>query len=121
MSLFIKSDPNIERPKDAVVLRRDQVGAFYAVVVDTWKSPQEIWALTWGPKILGVAGALSGLYGSMYFRRKLRLTTKGYGAISTYIPNLLLPFLLTQSAHQVVIDKFQFFYDFIKIHRNQCQ
>lgn len=93
----------MERPKDAVVLRSDQVGAFYEVVVETWKPQHEIWALTYGPKILGVAGSLSGLYGSMYFRRKLRLTTKGYGAITTYLPNLLLPFLLAQSAHMMVI------------------
>lgn len=105
MSIFIKSDRDIERPKDAIVLRSDQVGGFYGVVVETWKPQHEIWGLTYGPKILGIAGSLSGLYGSMYFRRKLRLTSKGYGAISMYIPNLILPFLLTQSVHMMVIDE----------------
>lgn len=92
----------MERPKDAIVLRADQVCGFWERVVETWNPQHEIWALTYGPKILGVAGSLSGMYGSMYFRRKLRLTTKGYGAITTYLPNLILPFLLAQSAHLMV-------------------
>lgn len=102
MSVFIRKDRDTPTPQDAMVLRNDQVAGFYEVVVETWKPQHEIWALSYGPKVLGVAGALSGLYGSMYFRRKLRLNTKGYGAVTTYLPNLVLPFLLAQSVHMLV-------------------
>lgn len=102
MSVFIKKERDTPIPKDAIPLRSDQICGFYERVVETWEPQREIWALTYGPKILGIAGSLSGLYGSMYFRRKLRLTSKGYGAITTYIPNLILPFLLAQSAHMMV-------------------
>lgn len=99
MSVFIRADRNTPPPKDAILLRSDQLCGFYERVVETWKPQHDIWALTYGPKILGVAGSLSGMYGSMYFRRKLKLNTKGYGAVTTYLPNLILPFLLAQSAH----------------------
>lgn len=100
MSIFIKKERDTLRPKDAMLLRGDQVAGFYEVVVETWKPQSEIWALAHGPKLLGIGGALSGLYGSMYFRRKLRL--KHYGAVTTYLPNLVLPYLLAQSVHMLV-------------------
>lgn len=100
MSFFIRKDEEGNVPKDAIPIKRDNVCGFYQVVVDTWKPKSEIWALTFGPSILGVAGALSGVYGSMYFRRKLRL--RHYGIFSTYLPNAVLPFLLVQSFHQMV-------------------
>lgn len=100
MSVFLKKDADTQKPKDSILLRKDQVSAFYELVVEGWENKNEIWALTHGPKILGAAGALSGLYGSMYFRRKLRL--KHYGAVSMYLPNLILPYLLTHSVHMLV-------------------
>lgn len=102
MSIFIKKDINEERPADAILLRKDQISGFYELVVQSWQPQRDIWALSYGPKMLGVAGALSGMYGTQYFRRKLRLTQKNYGAISMYLPNLILPFLLTQSMHMLV-------------------
>lgn len=101
MSVFVKQNVDEKRPENAIELRREQVVNFYEIVVETWKPQSEIWALTYGPKILGVAGALSGVYGSLYFRRKLRL--KNYGLFSTYLPNTVLPFLIVQSFHQMVI------------------
>lgn len=101
MSVFETKGKDGKRPENAIELRSDQVANFYEIVVETWKPQSEIWALTFGPKILGVAGALSGVYGSLYFRRKLRL--KNYGLFSTYLPNTVLPFLIVQSFHQMVI------------------
>lgn len=92
MSVFIRTKVQDGRPSDSIEIRRDQVATFYEIVVDTWKPQKEIWALTYGPKILGVAGALSGWYGNLYFRKKLRL--KNFGLFSTYLPNMALPFLL---------------------------
>lgn len=100
MSVFIRKERDTARPKDAILLRGDQVSAFYALVVEGWPKKHEIWALGHGPKVLGVAGALSGAYGTMYFRRKLRL--KHFGAFSMYLPNMILPFLLVQSFHMLV-------------------
>lgn len=101
MSIFTRKEKGIQQPKDAIELRREQVTGFYEVVVETWKPQSEIWALTFGPKILGAAGALSAMYGSMYFRRKLRL--KNYGVVSTYLPNAVLPFLIVTTFHTMVI------------------
>lgn len=100
MSVFGQVQKPSDKPSDAILVRPDQVSQFYHILVDTWENKSEIWALTHGPKILGVAGALSGMYGNMYFRKKLRL--KNYGFFSTYLPNMALPFLITASFHEAV-------------------
>lgn len=94
-----------EKPPGAIEVRRDQVANFYRILVDTWDNKREIWALTYGTKILGVAGALSGMYGNIYFRRKLRL--KEFGFFSTYLPNMALPFLITSAFHESVSLKYK--------------
>lgn len=98
--MFIKKEVEGPKPAGAKLVTRDQVAGFYGVLVDTWEPQSEIWGLTIGPKILGVAAGFSGLYGNMYFRRKLRL--KNYGFFSTYLPNMVLPFLIVQSLHSIV-------------------
>ena len=92
-----------ERPPDAIHLRKDQVSEFYTIVVETWEKKSEIWALAYGGKILGVAGAISGMYGNAYFRRKLRL--QKYGFFSTYLPNMALPFLIASTFHETVCSR----------------
>lgn len=89
-----------ERPADAIHVRQSQVSEFYRIVVETYEKPSEIWALAYGGKILGLAAALSGMYGNAYFRKKLRL--KNYGFFSTYLPNMALPFLITSAFHESV-------------------
>lgn len=101
MAVFERSSSQSDRPSGAIAVRRDQVASFYEVVVDTWKPQSEIWALTWGPKMLGAAGAFSGWYGNVYFRKKLKL--KNYGFFSTYLPNVALPFLIVSSIHSAVV------------------
>lgn len=103
MAVFERSSSPHDRPNGAIAIRREQVASFYQVVVDTWKPQSEIWALTWGPKILGVAGAFSGWYGNVYFRKKLKL--KNYGFFSMYLPNVALPFLIVNSFHSSIILK----------------
>ncbi|XP_055297848.1 uncharacterized protein LOC129566171 [Sitodiplosis mosellana] len=102
MAFYVDKDKG-ERPADAIHVRNDKVGQFYRIVVDTWDNKSEIWALAYGGKVLGLAGALSGMYGNAYFRRKLRL--KNYGFFSTYLPNMALPFLITASFHESYIQK----------------
>lgn len=101
MAFFkIKADDRMNLPAGAVEIRRDKVAGFYTVVVETWERPSEIWALRYGPMVLGAAGAFNGWYGNLYFRKKLRLKT--FGFVSTYIPNIILPFLITQTLHTTV-------------------
>lgn len=100
MAIFEKiTDPNA-KPENARIVSEDRIAGFYEVVVRTWKPQYEIWALAYGPQILGVAGALSGWYGNMYFRKKLRL--KSYGFLTTYLPNTVLPFLAVHAFHSAV-------------------
>lgn len=107
MSIILQKQGSEPKPQDAVELRKAQVVEFYQLVCETWQPQSEIWGLTYGPRALGVAGALSGIYGSMYFRRKLRL--RNYGMVSTYLPNAVLPFLIVQTFHQMVISLFHHF------------
>lgn len=100
MALVQRIKNRDEKPEGAIELRRDQVHNFYELVVQTWKPQSEIWALTYGPKILGLAGAVSGWYGNFYFRKKLKL--KNYGFFSTYLPNTMLPFLIVNTLHTSV-------------------
>lgn len=90
-----------EKPEDGKELRPDQVVNFYELVINTWKPQTEIWALAFGPKILGVAGGLSGWYGNIYFRKKLKL--RNFGFFSTYLPNIALPFLIVSTFQSNVI------------------
>lgn len=101
MTLFYREESGNQKPSDAIEIRGDKVASFYEIVVRTWKPKSEIWALSYGPMVLGVAGSLSGIWGNMYFRKKLRL--KNYGLISTYIPNSILPFLIANSIHTAVM------------------
>lgn len=97
----IKGQDREALPAGAVEVRTSQVAGFYNVVVETWERPSEVWALRYGPAILGAAGAFNGWYGNAYFRKKLRL--KNFGFFSTYLPNMLLPFLIVQALHDSVI------------------
>lgn len=97
----IKGQDREALPAGAVEVRTSQVAGFYKVVVETWERPSEVWALRYGPTILGAAGAFNGWYGNAYFRKKLRL--KNFGFFSTYLPNMLLPFLIVQALNDSVI------------------
>lgn len=103
MSVFDQVRGPGQRPPGSIEVRHNQVAEFYSIVVETWDKKSEIWALAYGGKILGVAGALSGMYGNMYFRRKLRL--KNYGFFSTYLPNMALPFIVASNFHEAVCFK----------------
>lgn len=103
MSVFDQVRGPGQRPPGSIEVRHDQVREFYSIVVDTWDKKSEIWSLVYGGKILGVAGAISGMYGNMYFRRKLRL--KNYGFFSTYLPNMALPFIAASTFHEAVCFK----------------
>lgn len=106
--VFGRIDESNKKPDDAIFLRNEQVAEFYQLVVNSWQPQSEIWALTYGPGILGAAGALSGMYGNMYFRQKLRL--KNYGFFSTYLPNTVLPFMIVSTFHQMVFHTLYYYF-----------
>lgn len=103
MSVFISSKNVSEKPVGAIEVRKDQVAAFYEVVVETWENKNEIWALSYGAPILGVAGALSGWYGNAYFRKRLKL--RNFGFFSTYLPNTVLPFLIVSGIQATFVQR----------------
>lgn len=103
MSIFTRITEEKNAPRDGKPVSANKIAGFYDVVVSTWKPKWEIWALAYGPQILGAAGALSGWYGNMYFRKKLKL--RSFGFASTYLPNTVLPFLMAQTFHQMVTIK----------------
>lgn len=58
------------------------------------------WPLHYGHGILGACSALSGMYVNSYFRSRLRLHT--YGRVSSYLPVVALPALMSALFHQQV-------------------
>lgn len=101
-----KSKLNSEIPEDAFEVSRDKVHNFYSILIKTWKPKTEVWALAYGPGILGAAAGFTGFFVNRYFRRKLRL--QNYGFFTTYLPNVVLPAVVTSGFHEIVrITKFK--------------
>lgn len=69
------------------------------------------WSLHYGYGILGACSALSGMYVNNYFRSRLRLHT--YGRVSSYLPVVALPALMSALFHQQVKQ-------FVKLHGMFC-
>lgn len=99
MSLFkLAEDGKI--PANARPITEDKILSFYRKLFDEWQPKRELWAINNGPVILGVSSALTGIYVSNYFRRKLRLGR--YGQFASYFPIIILPTILTAAFHQIV-------------------
>lgn len=96
----VKINDHHSLPSGAIEVPPEKVVGFYQIVIETWERPADIWALKYGPMILGAAGAFNGWYGNLYFRKRLKL--RSYGFVSTYIPNIILPFVIVQSLHSMV-------------------
>lgn len=103
MAMLIERKKFNELPKGGRELTEKQVAQFYTIVVETWEKPFEIWALKFAPHFIGGASALTGLYLNRYFRKRLSL--QKYGFISTYLPNIAIPYMTTASVHQTVYQR----------------
>lgn len=97
---FIIYGEHGKRPEGAKEISASSLTQFYVRVIDSWKPSSQIWALTRGPTVLGIASALSGMHINTVFRRKLRL--RAYGQFSTYFPIAVLPTLMTVGFHKSV-------------------
>jgi len=58
------------------------------------------WPFRYGFGILGACSALSGLYINSYFRNRLRLHS--YGRVSSYLPLVVLPSIMSALFHHQV-------------------
>jgi hypothetical protein len=58
------------------------------------------WPFHYGNGIIGACSALSGIYINSYFRSRLRLHT--YGRLSSYLPVVALPAMMSALFHQQV-------------------
>lgn len=100
MSIFGEAIDSSQVPAGSKIINGDKIVRFYEIAVQTWKPQTDVWALRYGPHLLGLAGSMSAWYGSVYFRKKLRL--KNYGFATMYLSNLTLPFLIV-SAMQIAV------------------
>ncbi|CAH2991424.1 unnamed protein product [Chilo suppressalis] len=97
--VLMKSKENV--PKDAVLLTEEDAIKYAWDFVDGWKTPSDVWALRFGPFILGGINAISGLIINNHFRNKLKLGP--YGFLSSAIPISLMPGILTPLFHRYIV------------------
>lgn len=100
MSIFGQVKDLSHVPAGGRVINADKLAGFYDIAVQTWKPQSDVWALKYGSFILGLAGSMSAWYGSVYFRKKLRL--RNYGFATMYLSNMALPFLIVNAMQSTV-------------------
>ncbi|XP_053681776.1 uncharacterized protein LOC128732534 [Sabethes cyaneus] len=99
MALLHKKQTEI--PKDAVKLTEQEALIYFMKLVDKWDDKWEIWPLAYTPGMLGASTVLSSLYINNHYRSKLKLGT--YGRLSSYIPAVVLPALMTTFFHKYFV------------------
>lgn len=105
MSIFGQVRELSQVPAGGKIITEDQLAQFYEIAVQTWTPKTDVWALLYGPYMLGAAGSMSAWYGSVYFRKKLRL--RNFGFATMYLSNLALPILIV-SALQTSVGSMKF-------------
>ncbi|XP_065075320.1 uncharacterized protein LOC135699075 [Ochlerotatus camptorhynchus] len=99
MALLHKNQSEI--PQDAVRLDEKQAVIYFMKLVDGWPDKWDIWPLAYTPGILGATTVMSSIYINSHYRGKLRLGT--FGRLSSYIPTVVLPALMTTFFHRAFI------------------
>ncbi|XP_033611178.1 uncharacterized protein LOC111873951 isoform X3 [Cryptotermes secundus] len=87
-----------EIPQGTIQLTEEEAKEYQYRVIFGWTPQREVWPLHYGYGILGACSALSGMYINNYFRSRLRLHT--YGRVSSYLPVIALPALMSALFHQ---------------------
>nr|XP_026488525.1 uncharacterized protein LOC113395143 [Vanessa tameamea] len=88
-------------PKDAVVLDEVEAISYVWDVVSKWDSWSDIWALRYGPMVLGAINSVSGVIINNHYRWKLKLGNYGY--FSSTLPLTVMPGILTLIFHKHLI------------------
>lgn len=101
MTSFIQYGDHGKIPEGAKELNSDQLLEFLGKAISTWEPYEDIWALRFGPGIIGAASAATGIWLNYTFRRKLRLGI--YGQFTTYFPIAVLPTAMTIGVQQMVM------------------
>ncbi|EAT48757.1 AAEL000230-PA [Aedes aegypti] len=99
MALLHKKHSEI--PEDAVRLNEREALIYFMKLVDGWPDKWEIWPLTFTPGILGATTVMSSIYINSHYRSKLKLGN--YGRLSSYIPAVVLPAIMTTFFHKSFI------------------
>uniref|UniRef100_A0A1Q3FA13 Putative conserved plasma membrane protein n=1 Tax=Culex tarsalis TaxID=7177 RepID=A0A1Q3FA13_CULTA len=90
-----------EVPKDAVKLTEEQALVYFGKIIEGWENRSDVWALIYTPGILGSATVASSIYINSHYRARLKLGT--YGRLSSYLPAVVLPAIMTTFFHKAFI------------------
>lgn len=100
MSIFGQVRDPGQIPIGSKLINTDKLSEFYDIAVRTWEPQTDVLALKYGSYVLGLAGSASAWYGSVYFRKRLRLNN--YGFVTMYLSNMSLPLLIVNAIHTTV-------------------
>uniref|UniRef100_A0A1B0DAZ8 Uncharacterized protein n=1 Tax=Phlebotomus papatasi TaxID=29031 RepID=A0A1B0DAZ8_PHLPP len=100
MDFFVKFKKPLEIREDDE-LTEDNILKLQYDIISKWKNDSETWFLTKGPPILGILGAVSGIYIHNHYRKKLKLGN--FGRATSYLPIVVLPALVAPVVHKVAI------------------
>ncbi|XP_041988370.1 uncharacterized protein LOC121739847 [Aricia agestis] len=98
--MALKRSPG-ELPKDAVVITEEEAKNYVWEVIRNWESPSDIWALRHGATILGAINSVAGVLINRHYRWRFRLGSYGY--MSSTIPIVVMPGILTTLLHRHLI------------------
>lgn len=88
-------------PAGVVVLNEQEALARQWRLVMNWSPKSDVWPFRYGMGCLAAASALSGIYINAYYRNKLHL--QNFGRVSTYLPIVALPTIVSLFFHQQFI------------------
>ncbi|XP_055607978.1 transmembrane protein 126A [Uranotaenia lowii] len=96
MALLHKKQSEI--PEDAVKLSEADALIYITKIIEGWPEQGQIWPITYAPGMLGASTVVSSIFINNHFRNRLKLGT--YGRLSSYIPAVVLPAIMSTFFHK---------------------
>ncbi|XP_066257022.1 uncharacterized protein [Euwallacea similis] len=90
-----------EIPEDAIILSETDALKHQMNIIKKWDKSSEVFALRYGPYILGAGALLCGAFFNNYFRRKFLLGH--YGVLASYFPVCFVPGAASTILHSEVV------------------
>ncbi|GFG36454.1 hypothetical protein Cfor_11477 [Coptotermes formosanus] len=90
-----------EMPEGGMYLTKQEAKEYQYRVLFGWEPQRDVWPFRYGFGILSACSALSGLYINSYFRNRLRLHS--YGRVSSYLPLVVLPSIMSALFHHEAV------------------